>query len=869
MAEWQVGDRIENQWEVKDIRLGGMGIVYIVFDHRWHRQLAIKTYPELSLQSKSEIDRFTREATTWIRLDPHPNVTQAISLLHLRDKGGHILGTPFGKAHLFLEYVSGGNLRGWMSSAPWQDRLPNALRFALQLCDGLSHIHSRGIIAHRDIKPENCLLTQDGDLKVTDFGLASIHELRARLSRVPPGLETGKPSEGPGALTHAGVGMGTPDYMPPEQFIDARSADVRSDIYSFGILLFEMLSGRIPFSGRNRGELAYAGEFAWQDWAYVHLNAQPRLEGQHIPSDLKTLLHVCLAKDPGDRYPNFEPIRSSIAGIYQRVAKRTAPQPARPQPQDQTLLGLKAAGLFELGLHEEALAYLDRVIAQDPSKAIAWASKANVYLSLQCFEEARRCAEQATSLDDRDYNCWMTRAAVLNAMNKREEALACVERAIALDSGSGDAWFTKADVLLSLDRLDAAKYCAERATSLDAGQWLWWKTKAEVLIKMERYEDALDSCAHALALNEGEASIWELHGGILSCLLMREARFVGDVPRLSEALKSLDTAIGLQPRSRVAYEMKAKILLFAGRYDDALVAIRRALDLTPDSAKQIEFAKLANDQGAGCERGWDTGRPDYSNAAQCYRLAAELCYPDGQFNLAQLYESGRGVEQSYAEAIRLYRLAAESGHAVAKHNLGVIYRDGRGTGQDYEEAVKWFREAANLGLRASQYEFGRMLFGGQGIEQRPSAAYVWLYLAALDGDLQAVAARDMVADFLVHDEYFTLDPSRGASTALAVAKHNLGVAYYHGQGIERDFREAAKWFTEAAEMGCRDSRLNLGLMYKNGQGVEEDFILGYYWLHLAALGGDAEAAEKRDLLATSMTEGQILTALTLVGRRQQ
>ena len=170
MSKWLVGEQIAERWEVQQVLEGGCGFVYVVFDHAFRRPLAVKTFKNVTTAA---IDHtaFLREATAWIRFDHHPNVVQAFFLLHFSER-----------PHLFLEYESGGNLRQWMNSVSGKNRLHEGLRLAVELCDGLSHIHARGIAPHRDLKPENCLLSSAGHLKVTDFGLASFQRPESSLA---------------------------------------------------------------------------------------------------------------------------------------------------------------------------------------------------------------------------------------------------------------------------------------------------------------------------------------------------------------------------------------------------------------------------------------------------------------------------------------------------------------------------------------------------------------------------------------------------------------------------------------------------------------------------------------------------------------
>ncbi len=258
-----------------------MGRVYIVFDHEWRVKLAAKTFQHEVLAGDPSIkQRFRREALAWIGLDPHPNIVTALLVKNIGS-------TPF----IFLEYEAGGDLRAWISSNKISRDLPEALRLAVGFCDGISYAYSKGIKAHRDIKPGNCLISEKGELKITDFGLASLvipADFASSATRQRPGM--------PGQvrvdrLTEVGFILGTIPYMSPEQIFDASNVDVRADIYAFGMMLFEMLAGKLPFAGRDLDE-----------WVNCHVHVPVPLLDKSVPDDLQALRYprpvgLCVRND--------------------------------------------------------------------------------------------------------------------------------------------------------------------------------------------------------------------------------------------------------------------------------------------------------------------------------------------------------------------------------------------------------------------------------------------------------------------------------------------------------------------------------------------------------------------------------------------
>ena len=249
VLRWQIGDKIENRYEVHDIKGGegksGFGIVYICYDHEFKAPVAIKTFQERFFFSQKARDDFTNEALTWIKLDKHKNIVKAYYVKNIE-----------GRPYIFQEYVAGGNLDDWLYTK--QLDLPLALNFAIQFCNGMDYACEKMGLIHRDIKPGDILLTVDKTVKITDFGLAKAIEVKTEQMEVPSDL----------SYVQSSV-AGTPLYMAPEQFT-GREIDTRADIYSFGIVLYQMVANGYPYPRKN-------------SWLVMHLKESPLPIKQDIP----------------------------------------------------------------------------------------------------------------------------------------------------------------------------------------------------------------------------------------------------------------------------------------------------------------------------------------------------------------------------------------------------------------------------------------------------------------------------------------------------------------------------------------------------------------------------------------------------------
>ena len=256
---------------VSPIGAGGMGEVYKARDTRLDRTVAIKVLPEHIAKRDDLRQRFEREARAVASLN-HPH----ICVLH---DIGHQDGTGF----MVMEYMDGETLAARIEKGPIP--LDQALKHAAQIADALDRAHRAGV-THRDVKPQNIMLTRDG-VKVLDFGLAK--------STAAPG-----PSDATltNVLTTAGTVMGTPQYMSPEQF-EGKEADARADIWAFGAVLYEMVTGQKAFQGKNYASLV---------GAILSADPAPMAVKPFTPSWLERLVRRCLNKDPERRYQSMRDV---------------------------------------------------------------------------------------------------------------------------------------------------------------------------------------------------------------------------------------------------------------------------------------------------------------------------------------------------------------------------------------------------------------------------------------------------------------------------------------------------------------------------------------------------------------------------------
>ncbi len=310
----QAGTKLGPYEILSPLGAGGMGEVWKAKDTRLDRFVAVKVLPEHLTRDADALARFEREAKALAMLD-HPNLVALFDV-------GHEDAT----AYAVLELLEGETLRDLLArGAP---PLRQALDIARQVAQGLAGAHGRGIV-HRDLKPENTFLLKDGRVKLLDFGLAKKVDL-------PRGAEASTQLAGAPADTGAGHLLGTVGYMSPEQ-VRGQAADARSDIFAFGCVLFELLTGKRAFTGPTAVDALHA-----------ILNADPDLESESLPPGLRLLLGHCLDKDPARRFHDAQDIVFALESSASSARGRALPQDGPRRPALRIAGTAAAAGLLLL-----------------------------------------------------------------------------------------------------------------------------------------------------------------------------------------------------------------------------------------------------------------------------------------------------------------------------------------------------------------------------------------------------------------------------------------------------------------------------------------------------------------------------------------
>lgn len=489
------GDIIGGMLEVYGtLGKGGFGVVYLVYDREMKSVYALKTFKDELLGNSAAREVFRKEAVLWLNLEDHPFILAAA---WVREFSGRLF---VAMEHVAPDAHGRVSLADHLARARGPLDTGETLKWAVEFCIGMEHALSHGIKCHRDIKPANILITQDGMLKISDFGLATAAETAWRISSSHGGSFITRGSEGVFGMSVMQTGgrahCGTPGYMPPEVY-RGDGTDIRSDIYSFGLVLWQMATGsRVPpFFAQHSEDLERC---LFETYEQQMIGRVPQVDGP-----LRPVIERCVKSNPAERYGSFAALREVLE---HKIGMKI--EVSRTGEETASFWNNKGASFSTLGRYEESIDCYERALAIDPQHPAAWNNRGYSLYRLGRPGEAIPCHDQALALDPQNALAWSNKGIALAALGQQDEAIECYDQAIALDPRDALPWYNKGNMFKKHGRYEEAIGCYENALAIDPRDAHAWHNKGTALTPVGRCKEAISCFDQALVIDPLRANSW-------------------------------------------------------------------------------------------------------------------------------------------------------------------------------------------------------------------------------------------------------------------------------------------------------------------------------------------------------------------------
>ncbi|KAF9157577.1 hypothetical protein DFQ26_008594 [Actinomortierella ambigua] len=690
-----------------------------------------------------------------------------------------------GKLAIVMDYAEGGSL----TAAILRRRLdwPAKQRIAQEIVRGLEYMHSENVL-HRDLKSGNVLLTRHLEVKLCDFGLATVKTTTSSRSLGVNNInnDDNNKSGTNNNNNNNGITKGTLRWMAPELFAARPKFSTKSDMYAVGMVMWEMAVDCVtPFKDLPDNMVVMT---------LIKTGEREELPETGVPDDYRAWVLRCWEHDPANRPEardmvvededpeDDDPAGADVVSITDSVIDggggiggqqdlskipfvedKVEPKVISvPQPTVMAANTFSTSGHGEEGAQESDVENTTSSPSETPSSsasdpAIEEGLKAAPDLppsdSLQAAPAPEQTSAQDAGADDLDE---------LQAQAEREDAAAQVKLAERYETGTG----------VEKSHHKAFSWYL-RAAQLDDGQ-----AQFKVGLKYQQGKGTERSYQEAVAWYEKAAK-------------------QGNADAMCNLGWLYEKGVGIQQSD-----------------DVAAVWYRQAAEQgSTQGAKNLGWMYF---YGRGVEVDW-------LETLKWYNVAASLGSGDAMCNLGWLYEFGLGVPQSDPEAVKWYLEAAEKGHARAQKSLGWMYEHGRGLPVDNEKALFWYKKSADQGHADAQCCIGSLYDRGKGVTQSYKEAAHWFYLSANQGNPQAQINLGKMAEqgrgVPQNDAIAVAWYRKAAKQDHADGQFNLGDMYERGRGVPRDLDQATEWYTLAAEKGHKDAEYRLATLSKRSPGI--------------------------------------------------
>jgi len=753
-----IGQTISHYKILEKLGEGGMGIVYKAHDTKLDRDVALKFLPTNLTASSEDVQRFELEARAISALN-HPNIATIYDVDEFS-----------GQKYLVLEYISGGTLKSKLKQLKSEDKefpISEVVNHGIQMAEALAHAHRHQII-HRDVKTDNMMLTEDGKVKLTDFGLAKLR--------------------GGTQLTKTGSTLGTAAYMSPEQ-IRGEDVDHRSDIFSLGVVLYELITSHLPFKGEFEAALSYS---------ILNENQTPvKSLRRNVPQVLEHIINRCLEKDKTKRYQSTNEIITELKNV-ERDSSRSG---ERSEDRSTKMLWIVSAGVVVLIVAGIYLFYpksgpkpaFSKSVAVLPFKNLS-DSKEDEYFSdgitddiiaqlskitdLKVISRTSVMQYKGISKNVRDIGKELDVATVLEGSVRRSGNQIRIVAQLIDANNEGHLWADTYDKEMTQVFAIQSDVAQRIAAALEAklsptekrriekkqtgnteayqlylkGRFYWNKRQLDdIKTAIECFKKAIEKDPDYALAYAGLASAyvivpsygvpigeWYINAknSALKALeidsTLAEAHTVlGEIAQdryfdWAGAEMHFRRAIELDPNYPTAHQWYSSNLSFIGRFDEALSAAKRAQELDPLSL----VINLNVGDVLFVMRRYDGAIEQYKNT-----LALDRTFPWAHSGLASVYEVQGRFDESIVECEKAKQLAGEIPYSLPP--LGWAYaRAGRKADALHvlEELLRLARKGNSIsyGIAFLYYELGEKDMAFEWFEKAYQDRDLWLEALGTD-----------------------------------------------------------------------------------------------------------------------------------------
>jgi serine/threonine protein kinase len=612
---WHTGKIVADIYEVvRELGHGGMGVVYLLRERGSNRFAAAKLPLGEFVSDKLQRQRFTREAQVWTELAAHPNIVRAYDVKEIDYR-----------PCIFMEYVDGGSVANRLRSYPGGLPFEEAFSIAIQICWAMEFAHEKGH-THRDLKPANLMRKKEGIVKVTDFGLVKrigINEVSLKEKIADSGLPV--KSEELAEITQKGTVMGTPPYMSPEQW--EGNSSTSSDIYAFGVILFELFCGKRPLDPRTHPkyrEMDINPQFESYFYKLLHQQEKPLDPSSlrdGLPLEARDLILRCLEKRLEDRPKNFLTIGNELIELYPKIIRQpfSYKKPGKVELDKSQKID-RAWALIRLGAGCKFRGDLDEALSLFQQ-------------SEQLFKETNNRAGMST--------CYRNMGTICDDRGDYERALKSYQKSLKIDEELGDRagisncynnmgliLYSKGDYKGALELYQKSLKIMEELGDR-SGMSVRYFNMGSVLYYRGEYKGALKLYQKSLEIKEeiGDRAGMSKCYNNMGLIFKSRGDYKGALKLYQKSLEIAEE-IGDRTGMSLCYGNMCNILYSRGEYEKALKLYQKCLEIMEEIGDRSGISKCCYGIGNILYQ-----RGDYKGALKLYqkslKIAAEIGDKEG------------------------------------------------------------------------------------------------------------------------------------------------------------------------------------------------------------------------------------------------